>query len=357
MLILGGCGANSDAVTSKVGSTDTEANPQSSAATPTQQADKLKVEASFYPMYEFARNVGGEFADVQLLIPAGTEPHDWEPTPKDIAKIEESDMLIYNGAGMESWVDQVLDASSSTQLHAVEASQGIDLMEGAEEEESEHEHVHDHGGTAEEKHDHEAEEGHDHDAAAEETHDHEGEAVHDHDHGGLDPHVWLSPELAVKEVRSIEAAFAKADPDHAAQYKTNADAYVAKLEALDAEFKSKLSQVKRKDFITQHAAFGYLARDYGLTQVPIAGLSPDQEPSAQEMAGVIEFAKQHQVKTIFFETLVSSKVAETIAAEIGAKTDVLNPLEGLTSEETAAGEDYLSVMRKNLEALSRALNE
>ncbi|WP_246281356.1 metal ABC transporter substrate-binding protein [Saccharibacillus qingshengii] len=347
MLILGGCGSNA-AAPQKSG---TAAEGSSAAGTSAEQApaDKLQVEASFYPMYEFARQVGGDLADVKLLVPSGTEPHDWEPTPQDIARIQEADMLVYNGSGMESWVEQVLGATSNTELLAVEASKDIDKMEASEEDG--HDHGHEEADTAEE--------GHDHDAAAEEEHDHahEGESEEAHDHGGLDPHVWLSPRLAVQEVRAIEAAFAKADLDHADQYKSNADAYAAKLEALDSEFKEGLSGTKRTDFITQHAAFGYLARDYGLTQVPIAGLSPDQEPAAGEMSEVVEFAKEHDVKTIFFETLVSSKVAETIASEVGAETSVLNPLEGLTEEEMAAGDDYLSVMRANLEALRTALNQ
>ncbi len=334
MLVLGGCGSNAAAPAGTAPANGSAENGGTSgqAAAP---ADKLKVEASFYPMYEFARQIGGDLADVELLVPAGTEPHDWEPTPKDIAKISEADLLVYNGAGMESWVDQVLNATSGDAPAVVEASAGIDIMEGSEDEhehEHEHEHGHEHDAAAEEGHDHE------HDAAAEEGHDHEHDAAaeeghgHDHDHGGLDPHVWLSPRLAIEEVRGIEAAFAKADPGNAERFKSNADAYVAKLEALDKEFASGFADTKRKDFITQHAAFGYLARDYGLTQVPIAGLSPDQEPSAQEMAEVVEFAKANDVKTIFFETLVSSKVAATIATEIGARTAVLNPLEGLTEE-------------------------
>ncbi|MWJ32931.1 zinc ABC transporter substrate-binding protein [Saccharibacillus sp. WB 17] len=329
MLVLGGCGSNAAAPAGTAPANGSAENGGTSgqAAAP---ADKLKVEASFYPMYEFARQVGGDLADVELLVPAGTEPHDWEPTPKDIARISEADLLVYNGAGMESWVDQVLNATSGDAPAVVEASAGIDIMEGSEDE---HDHEH----------------GHEHDAAAEEG--------HDHDHGGLDPHVWLSPRLAIEEVRGIEAAFAKADPGNADRFKSNADAYVAKLEALDKEFASGFADTKRKDFVTQHAAFGYLARDYGLTQVPIAGLSPDQEPSAQEMAEIVEFAKANDVKTIFFETLVSSKVAATIATEIGARTAVLNPLEGLTEEETAAGADYLSVMRTNLQQLQSALNE
>lgn len=366
MLILGGCGSNAaEVATTPASTTDSNTPAASTTEESAAPAEKLKVETSFYPMYEFARNVGGDLADVELLVPAGTEPHDWEPTPQDIAKIEEADLLVYNGAGMESWVDQVLDASANGDLLAVEASKGIDIMEGSEEEGNDHGHDeaaeeghdHDHDAAAEEDHDHD----HDHDEAATEEHDHDHEEeaghTHNHDHGGLDPHVWLSPALAIEEVRGIEKAFAEKDPANAAQYKSNADAYVAKLEALNTEFKDGLSGTKRTDFITQHAAFGYLAREYDLTQVPIAGLSPEQEPSAQEMAEIVEFAKEHDVKTIFFETLVSSKVAEAIASEIGAKTAVLNPLEGLTDEEIAAGEDYLSIMRANLAALQAALNE
>ncbi|WP_407074321.1 metal ABC transporter substrate-binding protein [Paenibacillus lacisoli] len=284
---------------------------------------KLKIETSFYPMYEFTKQVAGDLADVESLIPAGVEPHDWEPSPKDIAKIQDADVFVYNGAGLEGWVDQVLSAADGSSLTVVEASKGQDMMEGTEEE------------------DHEAEEaGHD-----------------DHDHGGLDPHVWLSPVRAVQEVRAIEAALGKADPDNKETYKANADAYAAKLGQLDQEFKSAFAQVKRKDFITQHAAFGYLAKDYGLEQVPIAGLSPEQEPSAEQMAGIVNFAREHKVKTIYFETLVTSKVADTIAKEVGAETAVLNPLEGLTDEEKAQNLDYIGVMKQNLEALKKGLNQ
>ncbi|MFJ2043275.1 metal ABC transporter substrate-binding protein [Paenibacillus taichungensis] len=343
-LIVAGCGQNQSASDSSTSSANTPAPAETEEA-------KLNVEVSFYPMYEFTKNVAGDLANVHTLVPAGMEPHDWEPTPQDIASIEKADVLVYNGAGMESWIDQVTGSLSNAKLIQVEASHGIDLLEGSEEEEHDHEHAdttdtHDHADEATtEEHDH------DHDAEAEEGH------THDHDHGGLDPHVWLSPALAVKEVRNIEAGLAQAAPEHAEQFKQNADAYVAKLEALDQDFKAAVADSKRKDFITQHAAFGYLAKEYGLQQVPIAGLSPEQEPSAAQMASVIDFAKEHQVKTIFFETLVSSKVSETIANEVGAKTAVLNPIEGLTEEEIATGMDYIGVMRQNLEELKLALNE
>ncbi|WDF49170.1 metal ABC transporter substrate-binding protein [Paenibacillus sp. KACC 21273] len=316
--LLAACGNNSDSASSTAGTSSSTAS-----------GDKLHIVTSFYPMQEFTSKVAGDLADVQVLVPAGTEPHDWEPTAQDIAKMTDADMLVYNGGGVESWIDQVKDTLGDSGPKLVDASNGIQLMASTEEE-------------------HEGEEaGHEEEHATEEA----------HDHGEFDPHVWLSPIQAQTEVRNIETGLTALDPNHAADYKKNADAYIAELQKLDAEYKAGLSNVKRKDFITQHAAFAYLAHDYGLTQVPIAGLSPEQEPSAEAMAKIVDFAKQNNVKTIFFETLVSSNVAKTIADEVGAKTAVLNPLEGLTSEETSAGENYISVMRTNLAALEKALNE
>lgn len=344
LLITAGCGSNSSTGNSGAAAetgSQTNAPTATAASSAAPAADRLNIKTSFYPMYEFTRNITGGLADVELLIPAGIEPHDWEPTAKDMADISAADVLVYNGAGMEGWAQQVVDGAASGQLVIVEASKDLEIMEGSEEE-HEHEHEHDH------EHEHEGE------------HEHAEEAGHEeeeHDHGGLDPHVWLDPAMAIQEVRTIEAALSAAAPEHAAAFKTNSEAYIAKLQQLDQEFKDGLKNSKRKDFITQHAAFGYLARQYGLTQVPIAGLSPEQEPSAAQMADIVEFAKANNVKTIFFETLVASGVADTIAREIGAKTAVLNPLEGLTEEDIKNNLDYLGIMRQNLAALIAALNE
>jgi len=381
-LAVAGCGS------AKPSESGGSMNTTNSQVTDTSSAAKLKIKTSFYPMHEFTRQVAGDLADVENLVPAGVEPHDWEPTPQDMAGIADADVIVYNGAGMESWIDQVLDSVKDRDLKVIEASQGIEIMEGeghshahdhgtegehSHEDEHAHdhgtegehsqedEHAHDHG--TEGEHSHEDEHAHDHGAEGEHSHEdehahnHGEEGGHHHDHGGLDPHVWLSPALAIQQVRNIEQGLAEADPEHKDAYKANADAYVSKLEALDQEFKEGLKDSKRKDFITQHAAFGYLAKEYGLTQVPIAGLSPDQEPSASQMAKIIEFAKENNVKTIFFETLVASNVAETIAAEIGATTAVLNPIEGLTEEDISKQLDYIAIMRQNLQALQAALNE
>ncbi|WP_410055652.1 metal ABC transporter substrate-binding protein [Paenibacillus sp.] len=354
-LTIAGCGGGGQAGGNAANSANAAVNSAGNGGAGDGE-HSLMIQTSFYPIYEFTKQVAGDLATVELLVPGGVEPHDWEPSPQDIRKLAESDLLIVNGAGMESWLEQVEASAASGKPEIVVASEGIALMEGGEEEEhgQEEEHASEAEHAAESETDvGEAAHAHNHDHDHDQEHDHD----HDHDHGGLDPHVWLSPALAVQEVRRIEVALAKADPGHADDYKQNADAYAAKLEQLDRDFAEGLANAKRKDFITQHAAFGYLAREYGLTQVPIAGLSPDQEPSAEQMTEIVKFAKEHQVKTIFFETLVSSKVAETIAREIGAKTAVLNPIEGLTADDEAAGRDYLTLMRQNLEALKAALSE
>ncbi|MDF2646605.1 MAG: zinc transporter substrate-binding protein [Paenibacillus sp.] len=310
VFILSGCSG-------KAGNSNSDASSDKSGSG---SGKKLKVVTTFYPMYEFSKQVGGDHADVIALIPPGAEPHDWEPSAKDMAKLKEADLFVYNGI-VEGWAEKALSSAANEKRVVVEASKGIELMEGLPEEE-------------------------------EEGHDHEGEEGHI-----LDPHVWLDPVLAQKEVSSIQAAFEKADPANKEDYKKNADAYIANLKDLDAAFKSGLNSVKKKDFVTQHAAFGYLAKQYGLTQIPIAGLSPEQEPSPNKMAEIIAFAKEHQVKTIFFETLVDPKVAKTVAKELGAKTDVLNPIEGLTEEDKKNKLDYIGIMHNNLEALKKALNE
>ncbi|TCP55909.1 zinc transport system substrate-binding protein [Tumebacillus sp. BK434] len=286
-------------------------------------SDKVQVVTTFYPMYEFTKRVAGDLADVSVLVPAGTEPHDWEPTAKDVARISEADVFVYNGAGFEAWVDDVLQTVNNQELNIVEASHGAELVEG-----------------------HEDHEGHS-----------EGDHSTEHSHGAFDPHIWLDPVLAQHEVQQIASTLQTADPAHKADYQKNADAYIAELKALDAAFRDGLQHVKSKEIVTSHTAFAYLAKRYGLEQVPISGISPENEPTAAEMKDIVAFAKAHNVKTIFFETLVSPKVAEAVAKEVGATTAVLNPLEGLTAEEKKSGLDYIGVMKKNLEELTKALSQ
>ena len=292
---------------------------------------KLNVMASFYPMYDFAVKVGGDKVEVTNMVPAGTEPHDWEPAATDIKNLEDADVFIYNGAGMEHWTEDVLDSLENKDLKVVEASEGLTLLEGKEEEEET-------------------------DAA-----DSTSESSSDEDTSDseivYDPHVWLSPVNAKTEMENIKNAFVEADPDNKDYYEQNYETYAEKFDQLDQEYKDGLSDTKSKDLITSHEAFRYLCQAYGLNQVGIEGLSTDSEPDASRMDEIIKFAKENNIKTIFFEELVSPKVSETIADEIGAKTAVLNPIEGLTDEEISAGEDYFSVMETNLKTLEDALNE
>lgn len=278
---------------------------------------KLNVYSSFYAMYDFAKKIGGDKVTITNLVPAGTEPHDWEPSTKDINNLEKADVLIYNGAGMEHWIKKVVGTLENKKLVTVEASQGINLIQGHEEEE---------------------------------------EKEKDAEESKYDPHVWMNPQNAKKEMENIKNALVKADESNKKYYEDNYNKYAKQIDELDKEFKDTISNMKNKDIIVAHQAFGYLCKQYGLNQVPIEGLSADSEPDPARMKEIIKFAEEHKVKTIFFEELVSPKVSETIAKEVGDKTDMLNPLEGLSDKEQAEGKDYFTVMKKNLESLKVALS-
>lgn len=278
---------------------------------------RLKIYTSFYTMYDFAEKIAGDRAEIVNLVPAGTEPHEWEPSTTDMVNLEGADVLIYNGAGMEHWVEQVA-GSLQNNITLVEASRGIELLEGG--------------------HSHEDGEGHEED-------------------GDIDPHVWLNIQNAKLELENIKNALAELDSENAQYYEENYKKYAEEFDKLDSEYKEKLSALENKNIVVAHEAFSYLCDAYGLTQTAISGLSADSEPDARRLSQIISFAKENNVKTIFFEELVSSKTADVIANEIKADTKVLNPLEGLSEEQIRNQEDYLSVMKSNLDALEAALNE
>ena len=280
---------------------------------------KITVYTSFYPMYDFTKKVGGDRVNVVNLVPPGMEPHDWEPAPTDIANLDKANMLVYSGAGMEHWVDKVVKSLKNDKLLLVEASKGLALLQGHDEHDS-----------------HKPGEGHS-------------------DREAMDPHVWLDPMNAKKQMEAIKTGLVQADPKNADYYEVNYKKYAMELDQLDKEFKEALSPLPRKEIIVSHQAFSYLAGAYGLTQESIRGISPDEEPDPARMTEIIRFAKERGVKVIFFEEMVSPKIAETIAKETGAQVMVLSPLENLTDEQVKAGDDYFSVMRRNLAALKAAL--
>lgn len=277
---------------------------------------KIKIYTSIYPLYDFAKKVGGDKVDVTNLVPAGTEPHDWEISTSDIVNLEKADMLIYNGAGIENWTDKVISTLENKDIVYVKTSEGLDIHKIGEKDSQED---------------------------------------NKHSHGSYDPHTWLSIKNAKQEMENIKNALAKYDPDNADYYEDNYEKYAKKFDELDKKYSDTLGPIKNKTIIVAHEAFGYLCEEYDINQEGIEGLTPDSEPDPARMRQIIKFAKKNNVKTIFFEELVSPKVAQTIAKEINAKTEVLNPLEGLSEEQINNGEDYFSVMEKNLEVLYESM--
>lgn len=297
--------------------------------------NRLQVMASFYTMYDFAQKIGGEHVQVTCMVPSGTEPHDWEPSTKDITRMEQADVFIYNGAGMEHWVSDVLAGLSNKKLISVEASQGVSLLRSAEEED-----------------------GHDHEAAhADEDEEDSHEHAHDHahEHGEYDPHVWLDPMNAKQEMQNICEAFSEADPEHRADYQANYEKWAKQLDELDKTYQTTLENLSERNIVVAHEAYGYLCRRYNLTQVSIEGMSPDSEPDPGRMADIIDFVRANNVRAIFFEELSGSRTAETVAAETGVKLLTLSPLEGLSDRQEETGGDYFSVMEENLQQLTEAL--
>ncbi|MBU1000386.1 zinc ABC transporter substrate-binding protein [Patescibacteria group bacterium] len=268
---------------------------------------KLQVTVSFYPLYFFSSQIGGDKAEVRNITPAGSEPHDHEPTTQDIARIENSNMLVLNGA-VETWGDKIKDNLKGKNVKIVIAGENLFIKELVK----------------------------------------NGEKIQD-------PHVWLDPQLAKKQVQKITEGYVEIDPANTIYYQDNQKKLNQKLDDLDNQIKLGLKLCKQKDIITSHAAFAYLTARYGLNQVAISGLSPNAEPSAQRLVEIANFVKQNNIKYIFFEKLVSPKLSETIANEVGAETLLLDPIEGLSNEDMKRGKDYFTVMQENLKNLQTAL--
>jgi zinc transport system substrate-binding protein len=280
------------------------------SSTDADESGTVSVVASFYPLAEAAQQVGGDLISVENLTPPGVEPHDLELAPDDIEAMATADVIVYLGGGFQPAVeDAVSQAEDAVTVDALEA---VDTKEAPPSE---------------------AEEG-----------------------LTVDPHVWLDPGRYEEVVRTVADALSEADPANESAYDTNADAYVAKIAALDDDFRAGLADCQRTTIVTSHEAFAYLAESYGLTEVGITGLSPEAEPSARRLAELKDLVDQEGITTIFAEELVSPKVAETLADAAGITVEVLDPLESLTDDQVAAGQDYVSVMRANLAILRGALD-
>lgn len=267
--------------------------------------NKISVVTTIYPIYDFVKNIAGDKAEVINLVPAGMEPHDFELSTGDMQLMEQAEMFLYNGAGMEHFVDKTLDSLSNDELVVVEAAAKITPIQAED--------------------------------------------------GDQDPHTWLSVQNAIQEAEAIKDAFVNMDTENADYYEANFETYKEELEQLDLKYRAELTDLSRDTIVVAHEAFGYLCQEYGLKQEAVEGLTADSEPDSARMKEIIDFCKAEDIKIIFFEELVSPKVANAIASETGAETMVLNPIEGLTSEQEDAGLDYIGLMEQNLEALKKAL--
>ncbi|WP_069387844.1 metal ABC transporter substrate-binding protein [Cellulosimicrobium cellulans] len=294
---------------------------------------RLEVLASFYPLQYVAEHVGGEHVAVSNLTPPAAEPHDLELAPAQVREIGDADLVVYL-SGFQTAVDQGIEQREPA--HVVDAAGPAGLEEhpdGAGHE----------GETAEE---HAAHAGEEH---AEEEHGEGGEEGHDH--GAVDPHFWLDPTRLAAVGDAVADELSAIDPDHAEEYRANAEALTADLDALDAEYAEALAPCAGATLVTSHEAFGYLAERYDLHQVGISGIDPEAEPSPARLREVRQVVQDAGVTTLFFETLVSPKVTQTLADDLGVGTAVLDPLEGLAEDAT----DYRGVMESNLEALTSGL--
>lgn len=305
--------------------------------------DTVSIVTSFYPLAFFSEQIGGNLVSVSNLVPAGSEPHDYRPTPQDIASIYEADLFIYNGGGIDAWASQTEEELSNTNIAIIEMAQHIDGLLDVPEG-----HSHDHGHDE----DHDDEHGHDEqDDHDEESHDNEDE----HHEETFDEHFWLDPNLAIIEVETIRNTLSAIDPDNTQTYFSNAADLIDQLTQLDQDFTDGLANCEIRTAVTSHAAFGYLAQAYNFDMIAIAGISPHEEPSAGTLAEIAHEAEELGVTHIYFETLVNPALANTLAEEIGAETLVFNPLGGLTQEQLDNGETYLTVMYQNLENLQTGM--
>lgn len=293
------------------------------------KGDKVSVVTTLFPLYDFAKEIGGDKVQVSLLLPPGVEAHAYEPKPSDIVKINGSDLFVYTGKFMEPWAEDVIKSITNKNTKIVDSSTEIVMMkeaEGAHKEEHEDEHV-------------------------------EEKEEHGHEHGGVDPHIWLDFDNSKIIVSNILKALTEKDPVNADYYKANASLYIEKLSKLDESYNNTLSTCKTREIVYGgHYAFGYLAKKYNLEYVSAQGFSPDSEPTAKDMIALVDQIKNDNINYVFYEELASPKIAETLSRETDSKLLLLNGAHNLSKEEMENGVSFLSIMEKNLSNLKTGLN-
>ena len=290
----------------------------------------MKVVASIYPLGYFAERIGDDLVDVEVLIGAGMEAHGFEPTTSHIRSIDAADVIVMNGLELEPWLERALEAlDESAAGVVVEAADETQAMEWF---------------------------AHEHEEDAHEEDEHEGEDEDEHHGEELDPHMWLDPTLAAIQVERIRDAFVAVDADNAEAYRERADALMAELNELHAEFETGLADCQHDHFVTSHAAYAYLAARYGIEQIPVAGLSPEAKPSPQQLAEIADQVTELGLNHVLVEPVLTDSLVETIARETGAELLPIHVIESVTEEELETHGDYFGLMRNNLASLRLALD-
>lgn len=268
---------------------------------------KIKVSVTFDAMKEFVSAVGKDKVEISTIIPAGTEPHDFEPKAQDLAGLSTASVFVYSGLGMEAWTEEAIKAADNAKLIAVEASKGADAIKNTDPEEIE-------------------------------------------EHGQYDPHIWLSLKGAELQVKNIKDALVNADPSNKDYYEKNCNDFISQLEKLYNEYNEKFQSANKKSFVTGHAAFGYLCRDFGLEQNSVEDTFAEGEPSAQQLTELVEYCRENKVTTIFAEEMASPDVSKTLANEVGAKVETIYTIESSEDDMT-----YLDRMTDNLSKIYDSL--
>ena len=289
-----------------------------------QAADKKQVMTTFYPVYYLAKRIAGEAADVTMLLEGNQDAHDYEMSARDAAKVQQADLFMYQDDEMEHFVEDLVKLLDTNKTKVVKSTEGLTLLKG----DADHEHEEEASGETAEHH--------------EEEHHHE-----------FDPHTWMDPNFYAKQAENVKKALIELDPANQATYEENAKKLQEDLATLDKEYKESLAKLTDKTIVVQHAAFGYLANAYGLTQEAITGISSTAEPGAAELAAMQAFVKEHGTKVIYVEPSLDDAIAKTVAAATNAELRPLRTLETVSSDELAKGADYFSIMRDNLASLMK----
>ena len=383
------------------------------------ESEKLKIYTTIYPLEDFAKKIGGEHVDVESVYPPGADAHTYEPTTRTMSNIATADAFIYSGVGVEGFADKANDVLKNEKVKIVAAAAGIDLLDynhddhdhdhdhkhedddhdhdhDHKHEDDDHDHDHDHDHKHEDDdhdhdhdHDHKHEDDdhdhdHDHDHKHEDDdHDHEHHQTHQdddpdhdhdhdhkhedddhdhnhdhdgHDHGDEDPHVWIDPVLAIKLAENIKNALVELKPEAKEEFETNFATLKEDLESLHQEFEDMVKSASTNKILVNHAAFGYWEERYGIKQISVTGLSPTQEPSQRQLVNIVNTAKENNIQYVIFDQNITGNIAEIVRNEIGAEALVLHNLEAVTQEDIDNNEDYISLMKRNIETLNKALN-